>query len=102
MAIATVNPTTGKTEREFAAHDEAEIDRAGVDTSAIFYDATFGRALDYYTALVYEVTLPDGLVLIGGGRYDRLLTMVGATGDIPGVGFSVWLDRVGQLAGGAA
>lgn len=27
MAIATVNPTTGKTEREFAAHDEAEIDR---------------------------------------------------------------------------
>ena len=85
----------------FAAR-EAEIDRAGVDTSAIFYDATFGRALDYYTALVYEVTLPDGLVLIGGGRYDRLLTMVGATGDIPGVGFSVWLDRVGQLAGGAA
>jgi histidyl-tRNA synthetase len=55
------------------------MDRAGVDTAAVSYDAAFGRALDYYTALVYEITLPDGLVLAGGGRYDRLLTMLGAT-----------------------
>ncbi len=27
MAIATINPTTGRTEREFAAHDAAEVDR---------------------------------------------------------------------------
>lgn len=81
---------------------EAEIGKAGVDTAAVQYDAAFGRALDYYTALVYEITLPDGLVLIGGGRYDRLLTMLGAQGAIPGVGFSVWLDRVGALSGDAA
>jgi len=81
---------------------EAGMDKAGVDTAAVSYDAAFGRALDYYTALVYEISTPDGLVLAGGGRYDRLLTMLGATSDVPGVGFSVWLDRVGALSGGAA
>ena len=40
--------------------------------------------------------------LAGGGRYDRLLTLLGAGKPIPGVGFSVWLDRVEDLAGGAA
>jgi ATP phosphoribosyltransferase regulatory subunit len=39
--------------------------------------------------------------LAGGGRYDRLLTLLGAEKPIPGVGFSVWLDRVEQLRGGA-
>ena len=81
------------------AERESEMDRAGVDTAAVFYDAAFGRALDYYTALVYEITLPDGLVLVGGGRYDRLLTMLGAKTAMPGVGFSVWLDRIEALRG---
>jgi ATP phosphoribosyltransferase regulatory subunit len=85
----------------FAAR-ENEMDKAGVDTSAVSYDAAFGRALDYYTALVYEITTPDGLVLAGGGRYDRLLTMIGAKSAVPGVGFSVWLDRVAALSGDAA
>ena len=84
------------------AERESEMDRAGVDTAAVSYDAAFGRALDYYTALVYEITLPDGLVLVGGGRYDRLLTMLGAKTAMPGVGFSVWLDRIGALTGDAA
>ncbi len=30
----------------------------------------------------------------------RLLTMLGAERPIPGVGFSVWLDRVASLRGG--
>ncbi|QKV19233.1 ATP phosphoribosyltransferase regulatory subunit [Oricola thermophila] len=79
-----------------------EMEKAGVDTAAISYDAAFGRALDYYTALVYEIATADGLVLAGGGRYDRLLTMLGAGSDVPGVGFSVWLDRVAALTGGDA
>ena len=40
--------------------------------------------------------------LAGGGRYDRLLTLLGAKTPIPGVGFSVWLDRIEALRGGAA
>ena len=70
---------------------------------AIRYDAAFGRPLDYYTGLVFEITAADAArPLAGGGRYDRLLTLLGAKTPIPGVGFSVWLDRIEQLRGGGA
>ncbi|MEN0098615.1 MAG: ATP phosphoribosyltransferase regulatory subunit, partial [Brucella pseudogrignonensis] len=68
----------------------------------IVYDASFGRPLDYYTGLVYEIRQAGGdkdMVLAGGGRYDRLLTMLGASENIPGVGFSIWLDRLEALSG---
>jgi ATP phosphoribosyltransferase regulatory subunit len=76
----------------------AAIADTGTDMADITYDAAFGRPLDYYTALVYEVAGPNGAVLVGGGRYDRLLTMLGADTPVPGVGFSVWLDRIAALA----
>jgi ATP phosphoribosyltransferase regulatory subunit len=64
----------------------------------IRYDAAFGRPLDYYTGLVFEITTAGGdRPLVGGGRYDRLLTLLGAREKIPGVGFSVWLDRIETL-----
>lgn len=66
----------------------------GLDTGAITYRASFGRQLDYYTGLVFEMRVGDGAVLVGGGRYDRLLPLLGANGPMPAVGFSVWLDRV--------
>ncbi|MGO4437692.1 ATP phosphoribosyltransferase regulatory subunit [Rhizobium sp. RAF56] len=67
---------------------------AGVDPAAINYRAAFGRPLDYYTGLVFEVSDVDGSVLAGGGRFDRLLTLLGAKHHIPAVGFSLWLDRI--------
>ncbi len=73
----------------------AAIAAAGIDLSAIRYDAAFGRPLDYYTGLVFEIAVPGAAQpLIGGGRYDKLLTLLGADKPIPGVGFSVWLDRI--------
>ncbi len=76
------------------------IAREGLDATAIGYDAAFGRPLDYYTGLVFEVTAPGAdKPLAGGGRYDGLLTLLGATAPVPGVGFSVWLDRL-DAAGG--
>jgi len=69
----------------------------GMDLSGITYRAAFGRPLDYYTGLVFEVTRAgDDAVLAGGGRFDRLLTLLGAREDIPAVGFSLWLDRIEQ------
>jgi ATP phosphoribosyltransferase regulatory subunit len=65
----------------------------GLDLSRITYRAAFGRPLDYYTGLVFEVSR-DNAVLAGGGRFDRLLTLLGATDGIPAVGFSLWLDRI--------
>ena len=87
--------------QKFEARSEA-IANAGIATKDIIYDASFGRPLDYYTGLVYEIRAPgvekEG-VLAGGGRYDRLLTMLGASENIPGVGFSIWLDRLQMLVG---
>lgn len=80
-----------------------EIARQRLPLAGIHYDAAFGRPLDYYTGLVFEIAAEDhGRPLIGGGRYDRLLTLLGAEGPIPGVGFSVWLDRVAALREAAA
>jgi ATP phosphoribosyltransferase regulatory subunit len=80
----------------FSARAEA-IRTHGLPAGAVVYDAGFGRPLDYYTGLVFEIRSGSSLPLVGGGRYDRLLTMLGAAAPIPGVGFSVWLDRIAAL-----
>lgn len=74
---------------------------AGVDLTAIRYRAAFGRPLDYYTGMTFEIAA-DGSAetLAGGGRYDRLVSYLGAREAIPAVGFSIWLDRI--EAGGPA
>ncbi|MDE1993993.1 MAG: ATP phosphoribosyltransferase regulatory subunit [Rhizobiaceae bacterium] len=73
----------------------AALANAGVDAARIDYRAAFGRPLDYYTGLIFEVTLEGSTeVLAGGGRFDRLLTLLGAKDHIPAVGFSLWLDRI--------
>ncbi|MCO6389708.1 ATP phosphoribosyltransferase regulatory subunit [Aliihoeflea aestuarii] len=78
------------------------ISELGLPEAEIQYDAAFGRPLDYYTGLVYEISSGDAEhPLVGGGRYDRLLTLLGAKQAIPGVGFSVWLDRIEALKGDA-
>ena len=81
----------------------AAFANAGVKLADITWRAAFGRPLDYYTGLVFEITLRgDHRVLAGGGRFDRMLTLLGATDHIPAVGFSLWLDRLeaarGELA----
>lgn len=78
----------------------AALRAEGLAVERIRYDAAFGRPLDYYTGLVFEIAAGDGArPLAGGGRYDRLLTLLGAAQPIPGVGFSAWLDRVAALRG---
>lgn len=73
----------------------AALENVGADITTMEYRAAFGRPLDYYTGLVFEVTVAgSAAVLAGGGRFDRLLTFLGARAHIPSVGFSFWLDRI--------
>ncbi|MBB3944905.1 ATP phosphoribosyltransferase regulatory subunit [Rhizobium skierniewicense] len=73
----------------------AALANGGIDLDGIAYRAAFGRPLDYYTGLVFEVVVDgEGAVLAGGGRFDRLMTLLGAKDKIPAVGFSLWLDRI--------
>jgi len=69
----------------------------GVDVSRIHFSTAFGRGLDYYTGFVFELHDPAAAgnrPLVAGGRYDELLTRLGATLPIPAVGFAVWIERV--------
>jgi len=69
----------------------------GVDVSHIRFSTAFGRGLDYYTGFVFELHSPAATPngpLVAGGRYDDLLTRLGAKSQIPAVGFAVWIERV--------
>jgi ATP phosphoribosyltransferase regulatory subunit len=69
----------------------------GVDVGRIRFSTAFGRGLDYYSGFVFELhdphAAPNG-PLVAGGRYDELLTRLGAKTPIPAVGFAVWIERV--------
>ena len=83
-------------EHALAMHDErvASLRAYGIDPSSLRFRGGFGRPLDYYTGLVFEVVDADGTVLAAGGRYDRLLTMLGSAEPVPAVGFAIWLDAI--------
>lgn len=77
----------------FAARISA-LEQMGFDMSSTYYETAFGRPLDYYTGLVFEIrSAQSGQVQAAGGRYDRLMALLGAATSIPAVGFSLWLDR---------
>ncbi|MXN66177.1 ATP phosphoribosyltransferase regulatory subunit [Stappia sp. GBMRC 2046] len=80
----------------FEARLEA-LDGTKAASVPISFSADFGRRLDYYTGFVFEVhdaRNRDKGQIVGGGRYDRLLELLGASMSIPAVGFSIWLDRI--------
>lgn len=113
LAIEGAPDDALKSLRGFARRERLDIDRAidrfakrveafakrDVDLARISFAADFGRRLDYYTGFVFEVHDPrrrDGRQIVGGGRYDRLLSLIGHGRSIPAVGFAIWLDRIGE------
>ncbi|MEM1250162.1 MAG: histidine--tRNA ligase [Acidobacteriota bacterium] len=62
-------------------------------------DARLVRGLDYYTRTVFEIS-SDALgaqdAILGGGRYDRLVSDLGGP-EIPGIGFAIGEDRLVEL-----
>jgi ATP phosphoribosyltransferase regulatory subunit len=72
----------------------------GIDTRQTRFSTSFGRGLDYYTGFEFELhAREDGVEpLVAGGRYDGLMTQLGASSPIPAVGFSVWVETLKQLS----
>jgi ATP phosphoribosyltransferase regulatory subunit len=70
----------------------------GLDIPKIRFATSFGRGLDYYTGFEFELHARGNGAepLVAGGRYDGLLTRLGADAPIPAVGFSVWIDALAQ------
>ncbi len=56
-------------------------------------DTNLVRGLDYYNHTVFEITLKDSdLALGGGGRYNSLVELLGGP-SVPAVGFAMGIDR---------
>jgi ATP phosphoribosyltransferase regulatory subunit len=86
-----------------AAVDEFEsrigfMTARGIDVGKTRFSTSFGRGLDYYTGFEFELhKTGDGTEpLVAGGRYDGLMTQLGAATPIPAVGFSIWVEALAQ------
>jgi ATP phosphoribosyltransferase regulatory subunit len=61
----------------------------GLDVRTVKFATGFGRGFDYYTGFVFELhNASANNPLVAGGRYDGLLTRLGAPEAIPAVGFA--------------
>jgi ATP phosphoribosyltransferase regulatory subunit len=77
----------------------------GVDVRKTRFSTAFGRGLDYYTGFEFEVHARGNGAepLVAGGRYDGLMTQLGAAAPIPAVGLSIWVEaltKIGRAPGG--
>ena len=58
----------------------------------IIFSTNFGRKLEYYTGMVFNIKNLSNVNLIQGGRYDNLLSNLGAKRKIPAVGAAINLN----------
>src|SRR5437660_808163 len=71
----------------------------GIEIGKTRFSTSFGRGLDYYTGFEFELhSKGDGVEpLVAGGRYDGLMTQLGAATPIPAVGFSGWVEALTKI-----
>jgi histidyl-tRNA synthetase len=71
----------------------------GVPQGAVQFCPTLARGLDYYTGMIFEISVPAYTAgsLGGGGRYDNLIKQLGNI-DIPAVGVGLGFDRIVEAA----
>lgn len=109
-ALAALRVLAGEAKLDLASALDAFEQRTGfiaaggVDVRSIRFAAAFGRPLDYYTGMVFEIYDATGGVkwpLVAGGRYDQLLTVLGAPEPIPAIGFAAWIAELERAGGGA-
>jgi ATP phosphoribosyltransferase regulatory subunit len=88
-----------KLDAQLAAMDArmAALKSLGLEPGQVRFAAHFGRNMEYYTGLVFELWArdPEGPVQIaGGGRYDTLLETLGAKQPVSAVGCAIRTERV--------
>lgn len=69
----------------------------GIVVDACRFLAEFGRNLEYYTGFVFQIECdtPSGpMPIAGGGRYDTLLSDIGAERPVPAVGCAIHTERL--------
>jgi ATP phosphoribosyltransferase regulatory subunit len=75
----------------------ALLANAGIPLDRVTFSAEFGRNLEYYTGLVFEVRVSEldaSSPIAGGGRYDGLMRAAGSAVDVPAVGAAIHTERL--------
>jgi ATP phosphoribosyltransferase regulatory subunit len=71
--------------------------KSGLDLSRATFATEFGRNLEYYSGLVFQIEVGDernASQIAGGGRYDGLLANIGAPRDVPAIGSAIHTERL--------
>lgn len=73
------------------------LERDGLDIASATFETEFGRRLEYYSGFVFQIEAPrldETEPVAGGGRYDKLLSALGAPRDVPAVGSAIHTERL--------
>ena len=78
------------------------LEERGINVSSASFATAFGRDLEYYSGLVFQIEVGGDKAspIAGGGRYDGLLRSVGAPAEVPAVGSAVHTERLLASVGG--
>jgi ATP phosphoribosyltransferase regulatory subunit len=77
------------------------LEESGIDLKRASFAAEFGRNLEYYSGLVFQIEA-EGIdeAIGGGGRYDGLLAHLGAPREVPAIGSAIHTERLLAAARG--
>jgi ATP phosphoribosyltransferase regulatory subunit len=77
------------------------LKKSGIDLGRADFAAEFGRNLEYYSGLVFQIEA-EGIdeAIAGGGRYDGLLAYLGAPKPVPAIGSAIHTERLLAAARG--
>ena len=81
------------------------LERDGIDLGRATFATEFGRKLEYYSGLVFQIEaagMDETEPVAGGGRYDGLLAALGAPREVPAVGSAIHTERLLAAVEGAA
>ncbi|MBC8036562.1 MAG: ATP phosphoribosyltransferase regulatory subunit, partial [Rhizobiales bacterium] len=83
--------------RDYFARRIFEMEELGLNPRRFQFAASFGRDLEYYTGFTFQIeaeTSQGRVAVAGGGRYDNLLSDMGAPVKISAVGSAIHTDRL--------
>jgi ATP phosphoribosyltransferase regulatory subunit len=74
-----------------------EVRKRRIPAEGASFSAVFGRSLEYYTGFVFEIETDlegETVQIAGGGRYDSLMSDIGAPHKVPAVGCAIHTERL--------
>ena len=93
----------GEAYGQSVAHYQKRLDameEQGLNPKRFFFSANFGREIEYYTGFVFQIEAVIGnevVSLAGGGRYDELLSDLGAPTKISAIGCAIHTERLAMV-----